>query len=163
MLLLTNNLWVAKPDRGGTRGPLKDIKHWVTTPFCLIHDRSVVVPVKKPPPGSLSVNTVGTPTTGGVSTPSSTPNIFAAATATPKSMINTTGEGTGVEHLCTSRWFFVFNSTACDLCVFKQTDSDSVVQVFVWATNSNSAVAGLEQTESAAWFTSAKYFTANFV
>lgn len=54
--------------------------------------RSVVVPVKKPPPGSLSVNTVGTPTTSGAATAGSTPNIFAAATATPKSMINTTGE-----------------------------------------------------------------------
>ncbi|KAK6305770.1 hypothetical protein J4Q44_G00245500 [Coregonus suidteri] len=54
-------------------------------------DRSVMVPVKKPPPGSLSVNTVGTPTTSGAATPGSTPNIFAAATATPKSMINTTG------------------------------------------------------------------------
>uniref|UniRef100_A0A4W6FBE7 Neurobeachin n=1 Tax=Lates calcarifer TaxID=8187 RepID=A0A4W6FBE7_LATCA len=48
-------------------------------------DRSVVVPVKKPPPGSLSVNTVGTPTTSGAATAGSTPNIFAAATATPKS------------------------------------------------------------------------------
>lgn len=59
----------------------------------LISYRSVVVPVKKPPPGSLSVNTVGTPTTGGAATAGSTPNIFAAATATPKSMINTTGAG----------------------------------------------------------------------
>ncbi|XP_048840018.1 neurobeachin a isoform X3 [Brienomyrus brachyistius] len=54
-------------------------------------DRSVVVPVKKPPPGSLAVNTVGTPTAGGGAASGSTPNIFAAATATPKSMINTTG------------------------------------------------------------------------
>ncbi|KAL7847379.1 hypothetical protein SRHO_G00223590 [Serrasalmus rhombeus] len=54
-------------------------------------DRSVVVPVKKPPPGSLAVNTVGTPTTSSVPSSGSTPNIFAAATATPKSMINTTG------------------------------------------------------------------------
>lgn len=61
-------------------------------PLCLICYRSVVVPVKKPPPGSLSVNTVGTPTTSGAATAGSTPNIFAAATATPKSMINTTGE-----------------------------------------------------------------------
>ncbi|KAJ4929640.1 hypothetical protein JOQ06_018663, partial [Pogonophryne albipinna] len=53
-------------------------------------DRSVMVPVKKPPPGSLSVNTVGTPTTSGSAAAGSTPNIFAAATATPKSMINTT-------------------------------------------------------------------------
>lgn len=51
-----------------------------------------MVPVKKPPPGSLSVNTVGTPPTSGTATAGSTPNIFAAATATPKSMINTTGE-----------------------------------------------------------------------
>lgn len=51
-----------------------------------------MVPVKKPPPGSLSVNTVGTPTTSGAAAVGSTPNIFAAATATPKSMINTTGE-----------------------------------------------------------------------
>lgn len=63
-------------------------------PLCLMCCRSVVVPVKKPPPGSLSVNTVGTPTTSGSVTAGSTPNIFAAATATPKSMINTTGEGT---------------------------------------------------------------------
>uniref|UniRef100_A0A8B9H224 Neurobeachin a n=1 Tax=Astyanax mexicanus TaxID=7994 RepID=A0A8B9H224_ASTMX len=48
-------------------------------------DRSVVVPVKKPPPGSLAVNTVGTPTTCAVPSSGSTPNIFAAATATPKS------------------------------------------------------------------------------
>ncbi|KAJ3589733.1 hypothetical protein NHX12_010576, partial [Muraenolepis orangiensis] len=54
-------------------------------------DRSVVVPVKKSQPGGLSINTMGTPTTGGAATPGSTPNIFAAATATPKSMINTTG------------------------------------------------------------------------
>ncbi|XP_049599067.1 neurobeachin a isoform X18 [Syngnathus scovelli] len=55
-------------------------------------DRSVVVPAKKPPPGSLSVNTVGTPTAGGAA---STPNIFAAA-VTPKSMINTTGADSAV-------------------------------------------------------------------
>lgn len=75
-----------------------------------------MVPVKKPPPGSLSVNTVGTPTTGGASTPGSTPNIFAAATATPKSMINTTGEGTGVEHVstCVCMYFKILFSTASD-------------------------------------------------
>lgn len=55
-----------------------------------------MVPVKKPPPGSLSVNTVGTPPTGGSATAGSTPNIFASATATPKSMINTTGESSAV-------------------------------------------------------------------
>ncbi|XP_076002259.1 neurobeachin isoform X1 [Genypterus blacodes] len=49
-------------------------------------DRSVVVPVKKPSPGGPAVNTVGSGLTA-----SSTPNIFAAASATPKSMINTTG------------------------------------------------------------------------
>nr|XP_014346382.1 PREDICTED: neurobeachin isoform X10 [Latimeria chalumnae] len=54
-------------------------------------DRSVVVPVKKPPPGSLAVTTVGASATAGGLTTGSTPNIFAAAGATPKSMINTTG------------------------------------------------------------------------
>lgn len=49
------------------------------------------MPVKKPPPGSLAVTTVGTATAGGGLPPSSTPNIFAATGATPKSMINTTG------------------------------------------------------------------------
>ncbi|XP_028429095.1 neurobeachin isoform X3 [Perca flavescens] len=55
-------------------------------------DRSVVVPVKKTSPGSLTVNTVGSSssTSAGL-TAGSTPNIFAAASATPKSMINTTG------------------------------------------------------------------------
>ncbi|XP_045929150.1 neurobeachin isoform X5 [Micropterus dolomieu] len=55
-------------------------------------DRSVVVPVKKISPGSLAVNTVGSnsSTSPGL-TAGSTPNIFAAASATPKSMINTTG------------------------------------------------------------------------
>ncbi|XP_031428916.2 LOW QUALITY PROTEIN: neurobeachin-like [Clupea harengus] len=53
-------------------------------------DRSVVVPVKKPPPGSLAVNTVGSGSREGLAA-GSTPNIFAAASATPKSMINTTG------------------------------------------------------------------------
>ncbi|XP_033486916.1 neurobeachin isoform X4 [Epinephelus lanceolatus] len=56
-------------------------------------DRSVVMPVKKTSPGSLAVNTVGSSsssTSAGL-TAGSTPNIFAAASATPKSMINTTG------------------------------------------------------------------------
>ncbi|XP_056417888.1 neurobeachin isoform X3 [Hyla sarda] len=50
-------------------------------------DRSVVVPVKKPPPGSLAVNTVGA-ASGGSLTPSTTPNIFAATGATPKSAVD---------------------------------------------------------------------------
>ncbi|KAM4627885.1 neurobeachin-like isoform 2-T2 [Polymixia lowei] len=54
-------------------------------------DRSVVVPVKKPSPGSLAVNTVGSSNATAGQTAGSTPNIFAAASATPKSMINTTG------------------------------------------------------------------------
>ncbi|XP_077396974.1 neurobeachin isoform X2 [Festucalex cinctus] len=51
-------------------------------------DRSVVVPVKKPPlGGGLAVTTAtGSPSTGLV-----TPNIFAASSSTPKSMINTMG------------------------------------------------------------------------
>ncbi|XP_072248234.1 neurobeachin isoform X3 [Leuresthes tenuis] len=57
-------------------------------------DRSVVLPVKKTSPGSLAVNTLGTTSSSCTSpglTASSTPNIFAAASATSKSMINTTG------------------------------------------------------------------------
>uniref|UniRef100_A0A671L8B9 Neurobeachin-like n=1 Tax=Sinocyclocheilus anshuiensis TaxID=1608454 RepID=A0A671L8B9_9TELE len=51
-------------------------------------DRSVVVQAKKP----LLVNTVGSSGSSSTLTSASTPNIFAAASsATPKSMINTTG------------------------------------------------------------------------
>ncbi|XP_075276486.1 neurobeachin isoform X3 [Opisthocomus hoazin] len=51
-------------------------------------DRSVVVPVKKPPPGSLAVTTVGAATAGSALPPGSTPNIFAATGATPKSAVD---------------------------------------------------------------------------
>uniref|UniRef100_A0A8C5GLT0 Neurobeachin n=1 Tax=Gouania willdenowi TaxID=441366 RepID=A0A8C5GLT0_GOUWI len=78
-------------------------------------DRSVVVPVKKPPPGSLSVNTVGTPTTSGASTAGSTPNIFAAATATPKSMINTTGATDSASSSSSSSSSFVNGATSKNL------------------------------------------------
>uniref|UniRef100_A0A7N6BPB6 Neurobeachin n=1 Tax=Anabas testudineus TaxID=64144 RepID=A0A7N6BPB6_ANATE len=78
-------------------------------------DRSVVVPVKKPPPGSLSVNTVGTPTTGGAATAGSTPNIFAAATATPKSMINTTGAADSASSSSSSSSSFVNGATSKNL------------------------------------------------
>ncbi|XP_032878791.1 neurobeachin-like isoform X3 [Amblyraja radiata] len=53
-------------------------------------DRSVVVPVKKPPPGSLAINTVGGTGSANLVTGSAT-NIISPAAATPKSMINTTG------------------------------------------------------------------------
>lgn len=49
------------------------------------------MPVKKPPPGSLAVTTVGATTAGSGLPTGSTSNIFAATGATPKSMINTTG------------------------------------------------------------------------
>ncbi|XP_077403426.1 neurobeachin a isoform X3 [Vanacampus margaritifer] len=78
-------------------------------------DRSVVVPVKKPPPGSLSVNTVGTPTTGGAAAAGSTPNIFAAATATPKSMINTTGATDSASSSSSSSSSFVNGATSKNL------------------------------------------------
>uniref|UniRef100_A0A665VYF8 Neurobeachin n=1 Tax=Echeneis naucrates TaxID=173247 RepID=A0A665VYF8_ECHNA len=78
-------------------------------------DRSVVVPVKKPPPGSLSVNTVGTPTTSGAATAGSTPNIFAAATATPKSMINTTGATDSASSSSSSSSSFVNGATSKNL------------------------------------------------
>ncbi|XP_051521563.1 neurobeachin-like isoform X1 [Myxocyprinus asiaticus] len=50
-------------------------------------DRSVVVQAKKP----LMVNTVGSSGSSSALASGSTPNIFAAASTTPKSMINTTG------------------------------------------------------------------------
>ncbi|XP_057676681.1 neurobeachin a isoform X5 [Corythoichthys intestinalis] len=79
-------------------------------------DRSVVVPVKKPPPGSLCVNTVGTPTTGGAAAAGSTPNIFAAAAAaTPKSMINTTGATDSASSSSSSSSSFVNGATSKNL------------------------------------------------
>ncbi|XP_074072135.1 neurobeachin isoform X3 [Macrotis lagotis] len=51
-------------------------------------DRSVVVPVKKAPPGSLAVTTVGAATAGSGLPAGSTPNIFAATGATPKSAVD---------------------------------------------------------------------------
>ncbi|KAM8905556.1 neurobeachin isoform 2-T2 [Spinachia spinachia] len=55
-------------------------------------DRSVVVPVKKTSPGSLTVPTVGSSGSGSSGlTAGSTPNIFAPVSANPRSMINTTG------------------------------------------------------------------------
>ncbi|XP_035307796.1 neurobeachin isoform X7 [Cricetulus griseus] len=51
-------------------------------------DRSVVVPVKKPPPGSLSVTTVGATAAGSGLPTGSTSSIFAAPGATPKSAVD---------------------------------------------------------------------------
>lgn len=66
-----------------------------------------MVPVKKPPPGSLAVTTVGAATAGSGLPPGSTPNIFAATGATPKSMINTTG--IVFKYFCDPHFFlFVF-------------------------------------------------------
>ncbi|XP_040282061.1 neurobeachin isoform X9 [Bufo bufo] len=76
-------------------------------------DRSVVVPVKKPPPGSLAVNTVGT--ASGSLTPSTTPNIFAATGATPKSMINTTGAVDSASSSSSSSSSFVNGATSKNL------------------------------------------------
>uniref|UniRef100_A0A8C1U301 Neurobeachin a n=1 Tax=Cyprinus carpio TaxID=7962 RepID=A0A8C1U301_CYPCA len=49
-------------------------------------DRSVVVPVKKPPPGSLAVNTVGTPTTSGVPSSGSTISLYACLSFSTRSI-----------------------------------------------------------------------------
>uniref|UniRef100_A0A8D0C335 Neurobeachin n=1 Tax=Salvator merianae TaxID=96440 RepID=A0A8D0C335_SALMN len=78
-------------------------------------DRSVVVPVKKPPPGSLAVTTVGTTTAGGGLPQSSTPNIFAATGATPKSMINTTGAVDSGSSSSSSSSSFVNGATSKNL------------------------------------------------
>ncbi|XP_069615081.1 neurobeachin isoform X7 [Ranitomeya imitator] len=77
-------------------------------------DRSVVVPVKKPPPGSLAVNTVGA-ASGGSLTPSTTPNIFASTGATPKSMINTTGAVDSTSSSSSSSSSFVNGATSKNL------------------------------------------------
>ncbi|KAF7701152.1 hypothetical protein HF521_002317 [Silurus meridionalis] len=78
-------------------------------------DRSVVVPVKKPPPGSLAVNTVGTPTSSAIPFSGSTPNIFAAASVTPKSMINTTGATDSASSSSASSSSFVNGATSKNL------------------------------------------------
>ncbi|KAM3616421.1 uncharacterized protein V6R79_017627 [Siganus canaliculatus] len=78
-------------------------------------DRSVVVPVKKTSPGSLAVNLMGgsSSTSAGL-TGGSTSNIFAAASATPKSMINTTG-ATDAAPSATSSSNFVNGATSKNL------------------------------------------------
>ncbi|XP_075276476.1 neurobeachin isoform X2 [Opisthocomus hoazin] len=78
-------------------------------------DRSVVVPVKKPPPGSLAVTTVGAATAGSALPPGSTPNIFAATGATPKSMINTTGAVDSGSSSSSSSSSFVNGATSKNL------------------------------------------------
>ncbi|XP_067889578.1 neurobeachin a isoform X3 [Heterodontus francisci] len=80
-------------------------------------DRSVVVPVKKPPPGSLAVNTVGgAGTTSSLITGSAT-NIISPAAATPKSMINTTGaaEAASTSSSSSSSSSFVNGATSKNL------------------------------------------------
>lgn len=76
-----------------------------SVPECIrvlcISRRSVVVPVKKTSPGSLAVNTMGSSSTSAGLTAGSSPNIFAAAAANPKSMINTTGRSNArLAHTC---------------------------------------------------------------
>uniref|UniRef100_A0A8C8IH17 Neurobeachin n=1 Tax=Oncorhynchus tshawytscha TaxID=74940 RepID=A0A8C8IH17_ONCTS len=77
-------------------------------------DRSVVVPVKKPPPGSLAVNTVGHTSSSSLAT-GSTPNIFSAASNTAKSMINTTGATDSASSSSTSSSSFVNGATSKNL------------------------------------------------
>ncbi|XP_047247715.1 neurobeachin isoform X3 [Girardinichthys multiradiatus] len=80
-------------------------------------DRSVVVPVKKTSPSSFAVNTLGTSSTstshGLLSC--SNPNIFAAASATPKSMINTTGATEAASATASSSASFVNGATSKNL------------------------------------------------
>ncbi|XP_006879701.1 PREDICTED: neurobeachin [Elephantulus edwardii] len=78
-------------------------------------DRSVVVPVKKPPPGSLAVTTVGAAPAGSGLPTGSTANIFAATGATPKSMINTTGAADSASSASSSSSSFVNGATSKNL------------------------------------------------
>lgn len=65
---------------------------YMNSSLCMwVSFRSVVVPVKKTSAGSLAVNTVGSSSNSAGVAAGSTPNIFASASTTPKSMINTTG------------------------------------------------------------------------
>ncbi|KTF89377.1 hypothetical protein cypCar_00001912 [Cyprinus carpio] len=50
--------------------------------------KSVVVPVKKPPPGSLAVNTVGTPTTSGVPSSGSATDSASSSSSSSSSFVN---------------------------------------------------------------------------
>ncbi|XP_034166552.1 neurobeachin isoform X3 [Pangasianodon hypophthalmus] len=77
-------------------------------------DRSVVVPAKKPPAGSMAVNTVVT-SGSSMASSGSTPNIFTAASATPKSMINTTGATDPATSSCSSSSSFVNGATSKNL------------------------------------------------
>lgn len=76
---------------------------------------SVVVPVKKPPPGSLAVTTVGATAAGSGLATGSTSNIFAATGATPKSMINTTGAVDSGSSSSSSSSSFVNGATSKNL------------------------------------------------
>ncbi|KAJ7995690.1 hypothetical protein DPEC_G00247190 [Dallia pectoralis] len=113
---------VAAPVEGVEPGPepLPDLAlqretHHSTLPMQFhSFDRSVVVPVKKPPPGSLAVNTVGHASSSSLAT-GSTPNIFAAAFNTPKSMINTTGPTDSASSSSTSSSSFVNGATSKNL------------------------------------------------
>lgn len=78
-------------------------------------DRSVVVPVKKPPPGSLAVTTVGATAAGSGLPTGSTSSIFAAPGATPKSMINTTGAVDSGSSSSSSSSSFVNGATSKNL------------------------------------------------
>ncbi|XP_071064259.1 neurobeachin isoform X2 [Dasypus novemcinctus] len=78
-------------------------------------DRSVVVPVKKPPAGSLAVTTVGASAAGSGLPTGSTANIFAATGATPKSMINTTGAVDSGSSSSSSSSSFVNGATSKNL------------------------------------------------
>uniref|UniRef100_A0A3P9AQ13 Neurobeachin n=1 Tax=Esox lucius TaxID=8010 RepID=A0A3P9AQ13_ESOLU len=115
---------VAAPVEGAEPGPeplphpdltLQRETHHPTLPMQFhSFDRSVVVPVKKPPPGSLAVNTVGHASSSSLGT-GSTPNIFAAASNTPKSMINTTGATDSASSSSTSSSSFVNGATSKNL------------------------------------------------
>ncbi|XP_034024289.1 neurobeachin [Thalassophryne amazonica] len=78
-------------------------------------DRSVVVPVRKVSPGSLAVHTVGSSSTSAGPTAGSTPNIFAAVSTTPKSMINTTGPADAQTPAASSSSSFVNGATSKNL------------------------------------------------
>uniref|UniRef100_A0A8C5G7W0 Neurobeachin n=1 Tax=Gouania willdenowi TaxID=441366 RepID=A0A8C5G7W0_GOUWI len=80
-------------------------------------DRSVVVPAKKISAGTLACNTLGTSSSSTSSglTAGNTPNVLAAASGIPKSMINTTGANDASASATSSSSSFVNSATSKNL------------------------------------------------
>ncbi|KAI2659699.1 Neurobeachin [Labeo rohita] len=83
---------VAAPVEGAEAGPEPQPYHpdpaLKREAAAMLPMQSVVVPVKKPPPGSLAVNTVGTPTTSGVPSSGSATDSASSSSSSSSSFVN---------------------------------------------------------------------------